>query len=111
MKFTFRKLKFKDVFKMARLYKKMDLNADLKAVDMAHKTTEELKYIAFDLLFSKSGEVEQEVYEFISDILGISTKEVGEIDLDQFEHIWTELSSINNIPSFLKQAVNLAKTT
>lgn len=108
MDYTMRKLKTKDIFKMSKILKKLDLK--LSDVNIAEDSTQTQAGIA---LVQKALEnlhrAEDEVNDFLGDLVGLSGEEFGELDFEEVFEIINLFKTQKGIADFLDKAGQLTK--
>lgn len=101
-KYTVRQLKTSDLFKMSKILKKMNLKMNVQP----KKEGEQLNMI-FDLLnefISNIHLAENEVNQFMGDLVGISGEEFGELHIDDTMDIFSQFKDLDGVANFLKLA-------
>lgn len=94
-----RSLKTNDVFKMSRILKKMDLKPNTEG-----KTQEQL---GAELILSALENLhlaQDEVNDFLGDLIGITGPEFGELPIEESFKIISEFKNIPGLEGFFKQA-------
>ena len=95
-----RELKMKDIFKMSKILKKMDL----KVGDVAEKTQKQVGAELILEVFENLHLAEAEVNEFLADMKGIAVTEFEELPIDKTMEIIKEFKEMKGLSSFFKQA-------
>ncbi|KNY24847.1 hypothetical protein [Pseudobacteroides cellulosolvens] len=99
-----RQLKTNDLFKMSKILKKMGLKLDTKG-----KSQEQL---GAELVMSAIENIhlaQDEVNEFLGDLVGMTGPEFGELPIDNSFEIIQKFKSIPGIANFFKKAGQLMK--
>lgn len=113
MEYTVRNLKQKDLFRLSRILKKLNIKDEIKSlfIDVTGRTEEEkedaLKETGINviyLLVENAGEAEEELNFFLGDLVGLSAEEYSELDLTDSMKIITEIVSNKEFIGFFKQA-------
>lgn len=108
MEYKMRKLKTKDIFKMSKILKKLDLK--LSDVNIEEGTTQTQAGIT---LIQKALEnlhrAEDEVNEFLGDLVGLSGEEFGELDIEESINIIMLFKEQKGVANFLNKAEQLTK--
>lgn len=95
-----RELKTKDIFKMSKILKKMNLKINADEGKTQRQVGAELILSAFENLHF----AEFEVNEFFADMANLTVKEFEELPFEKSMEILKEFKSIAGLSSFLKQA-------
>jgi hypothetical protein len=95
-----RELKTKDIFKMSKILKKMNLKINADAGKTQQQVGAELILTVFENLHL----AEFEVNDFLSDMAKITVEEFEELPFEKTMEIVKEFKSIAGLSSFLKQA-------
>jgi hypothetical protein len=95
-----RELKSKDVFKMSKILKKMNLKINADEAKTQKQVGAELILSVFENLHL----AEFEVNEFLADMAGIKIEEFEELPFEKTMEIVKEFKNIAGLSSFLKQA-------
>ena len=95
-----RELKTKDIFKMSKILKKMDL----KVGDVVGKKQEQVGAELILEVFENLHLAEAEVNEFLADMKGITVTEFEELPIDKTMEIIKEFKEMKGLSSFFKQA-------
>lgn len=123
MGYKMRKLKTKDIFKMSKILKKIDVKVGdaLKGVNLDDLTKEDKK----DDVTLKAGialaipiiqtalenihKAEDEVNEFLGDLVGLSGEEFSELDIEESFDIIMLFKEQKGVSNFLNKAEQLMK--
>lgn len=98
-----RKLLAKDLFKISRIIKKINLKEELKGIDIANKSNQQVGMDIILLIIENAGQAEKEVFDFIEDISEV--KGVANLELSEFLEIVSNIIRENeNITDFFTQA-------
>ena len=95
-----RELKTKDIFKMSKVLKKMNLKINADEGKTQQQVGAELILSVFENLHL----AEIEVNEFLSDMANLTVKEFEELPFEKTMEIIKEFKSIAGLSSFFKQA-------
>jgi len=95
-----RELKGKDIFKMSKIMKKMNLKIDATEGKTQKQAGAELILSAFENLHL----AENEVNEFLADMVGMKAEEFAELPLEKTLEIIKEFKQIPGLAGFFKQA-------
>ena len=108
-----RELKTKDIFKMSKILKKMNLKINANDEKIKDENGEEIiviktqKQVGAEIIlkiFENLYLAEIEVNSFFADMCGITPKEFSELSIEKTFEIFKEFKSIAGLSSFLKQA-------
>ena len=110
-----RKIKTKDVFKMARIIKISGAKEELADALRASQTSDagDAGKIGVDLIMTLcsacgSEQIEKELYEFIGDIAEVKANDIRDMDLDKLIDLFKEIAELNNLSDFFENAVKSA---
>ena len=95
-----RELKTKDMFKMSKILKKMDLKIDATVGKTQQQVGAELILSVFENLHL----AENEVNEFLADMVDMKVEEFTELPFQKTMEIIKEFKNIAGLSSFLKRA-------
>ena len=102
-----RELKTKDIFKMSKILKKMELKTDFKDIDMTKTKDEVKKRVGIEFVkevFENLHMAEEEVNEFLSDMVEMSVEEFKDLPLEKTFEIIKEFKNIPGLANFFKLA-------
>lgn len=100
-----RNLKTKDIFKMSKILKKMNLKMD----DVKGKEQEQVGAEMILKIIENIHMAEDEVNIFLADISGMTKEEFEDLDIDKFFEIIKEFKNMPMVGSFLSRANQLKK--
>lgn len=110
-----RKIKTKDVFKMARIIKLSGAKDELADTLRASQSSGagDAGQIGVDLIMTLcsacgSENIEKELYELIGDIAEMKPTEIRDMDLDVLIDLFKEIGELNNLSDFFESAVKSA---
>jgi hypothetical protein len=96
-----RKLKYKDIFPVARILKKIDFTDIPKEV----KTKEQMGVWFLTKILNSLDLVEKELTTWLSSLTGMVEKDVQELGLQELKNIFIEISQQEDLKSFFESAV------
>ena len=99
-----RELKTKDVFKMSKILKKMNLKLDTEG-----KTQQQLGAELVLLITENLFMAEKEINDFMGDLVGVTGEEFAELPIMQTIKHFEEFKNIPGIDNFFKLAGQLNK--
>jgi hypothetical protein len=97
-----RQLKTKDIYKMSKILKKINIKIDVKDKTQEQLGSEILKNIAENLYLA-----EDDANEFLSDLAGITKEEFEELEIDKTYEIIQEFKKLKGVNDFLSRAGKL----
>ena len=119
-KYTFRKIKGRDIFKLARFFKKIDTSEIKKFLDdegsadmllgSGEETSENkvsklggvvLKIV--DIVLENMDKLENDFFELITDFSDLSAERIEELELEEFENLVVDFFSMPQLADFLKR--------
>ena len=127
-KYELRALQAKDIFVMTRIISCIGIKEfrscfesdDVKAVIAAMKNGDKTANVdsvgiavmisAADVIISNIGKAEQYIYQFLSNLSGISKKELEELDILTFVEMITDVFKKDEFKDFFKLASRLFKS-
>ena len=95
-----RELKTKDIFKLSKILKKMEL----KIGDVAGKKQEQVGAELILEVFENLHLAEAEVNELLADMVSMTVSEFEELEIDKTMDIIKEFKNVKGLSSFFKQA-------
>lgn len=98
--YTVRKLKTKDIFKMSKILKKLNLKFDVKS----GISQEQLGAEMITQLLGNLSNAEEEVNEFIGELVGVTGEEFSELEIEDTLDIINQFKNMEGISGFLKLA-------
>jgi len=101
-----RKLKYKDIFPIARILKKIDFTEIPKEV----KTKEQMGVWFLTKILNSLDLVETELTKWLSSLTGMPEKEIEELSLPELKTIFVEISQQEDLKSFFESAVKQIPT-
>jgi hypothetical protein len=101
-----RKLKYKDIFPVARILKKIDFTDIPKEV----KTKEQMGVWFLTKILNSLDLVEKELTTWLSSLTGETEKEIQEMSLTQMKDLFIEISQQEDLKSFFGYAVQQIPT-
>ena len=99
-----RELKTSDIFKMSKILKKINLK-----IDATDKTAENLGSEIILQIGENLHKVENEVNEFMANMIGCTSKEFAELPLKKTLEYFEEFKNLDGISDFFKSAGRLTK--
>ena len=110
-----RRIKTKDVFKMARIIKISGAKEELADTLRASQTSDagDAGKIGVDLIMTLcsacgSEQIEKELYDLIGDIAEVKANDIRDMDLDKLIDLLKEIGELNNLSDFFESAVKSA---
>ena len=94
-----RELKTKDIFKMSKILKKLNLKLETEGKTQTQLGTELILAVVENLYIAES-----DVYEFLADLAGLKVEEFSELPIEETFKIIDEVKNIPFLASFLKRA-------
>ena len=94
-----RQLKTKDIYRMSKILKKINIKIDAK-----DKTQQELGAELIKSVLENLHLAEEEVNEFLSDMAGMEVEEFEELEIDKTLEIIKEFKNLKGINDFLSRA-------
>jgi|SRR5690625_2598469 len=99
--YKMRDLKTGDIYKMSRILKKMNINLN----DIDENTTMEQAGVQFiQKIFENLHLAEDEMNEFLAELIGITPKEFSELPITKTIEIFNQFMKQKDIVAFLKLA-------
>ena len=95
-----RDLKTKDIYRMSRILKKMELKID----EVEGKTQKQVGAELIKNVFENLHLAEKEANEFLADLKGMTVEEFEELSIDQTFEIIKEFKNIKGLSNFFGQA-------
>ena len=111
--YSVRELKTSDIFKMSKILKKMNLKIKANAEKIKDENGEEIviektqKQVGAEFIlsiFENLHLAENEVNNFLADMVGIAPEEFAELPIEKTLGIIKQFKEIGGLSSFLKQA-------
>ena len=100
MTYTMRPLKTSDIFKMSKILKKVNIKLDIdKEVDQTQLGVQMIQKVIENLHLA-----EDEVNDFLSNLVGIEAKEFSELPIEETLEIISLFKEQKGISNFLKLA-------
>lgn len=106
-KYTMRKLKTKDIFKASKILSKIEI--DFKSLDTEGMDKSQAGLAIVKLVLENLYKAEEEVNEFIGDLVGLTGEEFSELDFEDSMAIMSEFKNIKGLDVFFKSATAQAK--
>lgn len=106
-KYTMRTLKTKDIFKMSKILKKIDV--DFSSIETEGKSAETAGMEMVKVVVENMYQAEDEVNEFLGNLVGLTGEEVSELDLEDGIEIVKQFKNIKGLDFFFKSATKQSK--
>lgn len=104
MNYQIRKLKTKDVFSFVRILKKLKAKDEMPKLNISQdKDTNYLEVYGTKLIYfliDNLDSIENDVYEFVGDIVGMTPEAFSNLDLTEIVNILDAIVKNNNISAF-----------
>lgn len=112
-----RKINTKDVFQLARIFKKINLKdlmvSKASAInDILEDKTMTTTQVGMNIVFTiieNCPDAENEIYKFIANISGFAVEEIENMELEMFIEIIGEIIKENDLKKVFTLALNLMK--
>lgn len=112
-----RKINTKDIFQLARIFKKINLkdlmvSKTTEINDVLDNNTMTTTQIGMNILFTiieNCPDAENEIYKFVANISGFTVDEVENMELEIFIEIIAEIIKENDLKKVFTLALNLMK--
>jgi len=112
--YVVRGLKFKDLFPVSRIIKKLDLDLSGLDLDTEGKSKDEVEQQqkeaglqVFMQIGSRVGDLEEELTTLVGDLIGMTPKEAGDLDLEDLLAVVKEIGAKTPLQAFFTQAASL----
>lgn len=100
MTYEMRKIKTGDIYKMSRILKKLNIKTDLKdGISMTQAGVQ-----VFQKALENLHQAEEEVNEFMADLVGITAEEFSDLPIGETMKIFREIQKQEDLRPFLKLA-------
>lgn len=100
MTYEMRKIKTGDIYKMSRILKKLNIKTDLKdGISMTQAGVQ-----VFQKALENLYQAENEVNEFMADLVGITPEEFADLPIGETLKIFNEFRKQEDIKTFLELA-------
>lgn len=109
MEIVVNKLKFKNLFSLAKIIKKLDITNNKLPEGFTEMDYQQMALIAFDVVIDCIGDIEQDLYKFISDVSNIKIEDVPEMEIDDIKIFFVEFFKKNDFNEVFTQAKNMVK--
>ena len=109
MEIIVNKLKFKDLFSLAKIIKKLDITNGKLPEDFSNQSYQQMCLIAFDLVLEGLEDIEQDLYKFIADVSNITIEQAPELEIEQLQEFLRKFFEKNDIQQVFTQAKNMLK--
>lgn len=109
-----RAIKTRDLFKLSKIIKKMDIKSDIKALtqditglseDEKAKANQNLQVDIAMLIIENIGSAENEIYGFLADLTGSTVESIQDMDLGEFIELIKDIFTQEGIGDFLSTAL------
>ena len=102
-----RGLKTKDIFRASKILRKIEL--DMTKLDATGLSEAQAGMSLIKAVFENLDKAENEVNEFISDLVGMTPEEFSELDLEDSIEIIKEFKNLKGLDIFFKQVAKQTK--
>lgn len=109
MEIIVNKLKFKDLFSLAKIINKLDISNAKLPENFAEKKPQEMALIAFDLLLGGLESVEEDFYNFVASVSNVPRNDVPNMEINDIKTFLQKFVEVNNIEEVFTQAKNMLK--
>ncbi|MFB6729006.1 hypothetical protein ACMZ5A_25720 [Bacillus mobilis] len=96
--YVVRGIKTKDIPRLSRIVKKMDIKPDFKMLDELQNLGLQQKALGINLfieVFAGLGEAEEEVYKLLSDLSSVDVDVIKDLDLGELYDIVLEIKKVD----------------
>ena len=111
--YVVRGIKTKDIPRLSRIVKKMDIKPDFKMLDELKNIGLQQKALGINLfieIFAGLGEAEEDVYKLLSDLSSIDVETIKDLDLDDLYEVVMEIKKVDtSFTAVFSKLVGLTK--
>jgi hypothetical protein len=99
-----RNLQVKDIPSVSRILKKMELTQiDLKGLFSDGEDSQQILGVRLMMfVFSHIGDAESELYKLLGDLIGMTPKQVSELEMDDFANVIDEIKKQDGLTGFFR---------